>query len=148
MEILPHLWIQNYNQLDKKLIYIKKIKYIIHLSKYEPYIKKDNLEELKIPIDYSDEQSYEEQNIVMYQSLFDITEFIHDKIINNKNILLLGYHDKQDIEIILVSYFIRYGKLNIHDSILFLKSKKDDIFEPKCLFYFALNKFYYEFNKI
>lgn len=148
MEILPHLWIQNYNQLDKKLIYIKKIKYIIHLSKYEPYIKKDNLEELKIPIDYSDEQSYEEQNIVMYQSLFDITEFIHDKIINNNNILLLGYHDKQDIEIILVSYFIRYGKLNIHDSILFLKSKKDDIFEPKCLFYFALNKFYYEFNKI
>lgn len=83
----------------------------------------------------------------MYQYLYDTTDYIHEKIINNENILLLGYIYKQDIETIIIAYFIRYGKLTIHDSILFLKSKKNNIFDPKCLFYFSLNKFYHECNK-
>ena len=78
----------------------------------------------------------------MYQQLFDITDYIHEKIMNNQNILLLGYTDKQDIDTIVVAYYIKYGKVNIRDAILFLKSKKDNIFNPKCLFFFSLNKFY------
>jgi hypothetical protein len=146
MEVLPHFWITYYKN-NLFIIKKKKIKHIIHLSKNEPFIKKNEIEQIRIPIDYNDSQSYEEQNNIMYQHLFDITDYIHEKIINNENILLIGYEYKQDIETIIVSYFIRFGKLNIRDSIIFLKSKKHDIFEPKCLFYPSLNKFYNEFNK-
>ena len=146
MEVLPHFWILNYKD-DSFIIKKKKIKYVIHLSKNEPFVKKNDIEQIRIPLDYNDSQSYEDQNNIMYQNLFDITDYIHEKIINNQNILLLGYEYKQDIETIIISYFIRYGKLNIRESILFLKSKKDNIFQPKCLFYYALNKFYNELNK-
>jgi hypothetical protein len=87
-------------------------------------------------------------NNIFYQQLFDITDFIHEKVINNKNILILGYDDRQDIDVIIVAYFIRFGKLNIHDSINILKSKKKNIFNPKCIFFHSLNKFYMEINKI
>ena len=146
MEVLPHFWILNYKD-DTFIIKKKKIKYVIHLSKNEPFVKKNDIEQIRIPLDYNDSQSYEDQNNIIYQSLFDITDYIHEKVTNNQNILLLGYEYKQDIETIIISYFIRYGKLNIRESILFLKSKKDNIFQPKCLFYYALNKFYNELNK-
>jgi hypothetical protein len=146
MEILPHFWIGYYKE---NLHYIKekKIKNIIHLSKKENFIKKFNTEEIIIPIDYTEDNTYEEQNNIIYQHLFDITDYIHNKIINNQKVLLLGYEHKQDIDTIIVAYLIRYAKLNIHDSILFLKTKKENLFSPKCLFYFSLNRFYNQLNK-
>jgi hypothetical protein len=146
MEVLPHFWVEYYNEKYIEIIKRKNINYIIHLSKNEPFFK-NNIEQIRIVIDYHDSDSYETQNNIMYQYLYDITDNIHDKIINNKKVLLLGYSNKQDIDTIIISYFIRFGKLNIHDSILFLKSKKNDIFNPKCNFYFALNKFYNNYNK-
>ena len=147
MEILPHFWIGYYHNKNIKLIKEKNIKNIIHLSKNEDYKKNMNLEEIRIPIDYTDDDSYEFINNSLYQHLFDITEYIHEKILNNENILLMGYEDKQDIDSIIIAYFIRYGKLNIHDSIVYLRTKKSNIFYPKCIFYFSLNKFYNEINK-
>ena len=145
MEILPHFWISYYR---KKLLVIKekKIKTIIHLSKFEKFINKNNIEEICIPLDYTEYQSLEEKNNIIYDYLYDITDYIHKKITKNENILLLGYNNKQDIETIIVAYFIKFGKLNIHDSIVFLKSKKENIFQPKCLFYYALNRFYNKIN--
>ena len=147
MEILPHFWIGYYHNKNIKLIKEKNIKNIIHLSKNEDYKKNMNLEEIRIPIDYSDDDCYEFINNSLYQHLFDITEYIHEKILNNENILLMGYESKQDIDSIIIAYFIRYGKLNIHDSIVYLRTKKNNIFYPKCIFYFSLNKFYNEINK-
>jgi hypothetical protein len=147
MEILPHFWIGYYSDKFIRLIKEKHIRNIIHLSKNNSFTKIENLEEIRIPIDYDENDSYEEINNILYQQLFDITYYIHDKIINNKKILLLSNDDKQDIDAIIIAYFIRYGKLNIRDSIISLKSKKDDIFSPKCIFYDSLNKFYYEINK-
>ena len=76
-----------------------------------------------------------------------MTDYIHEKIINNEKVMLLGNYNKQDLDVFIVAYLIRLGKFNIQNSILFLKSKKKDIFNPKCLFFFALNKFYNELNK-
>ena len=149
MEILPHLWISYYNYKNNNLIKEKKINNIIHISKEDSFIQKKNIEieEIRIPFDYMENNSYEEQNNIVYEHLFDITEYIHTQINNNKNILLLGKEDKQDIDTIIIAYLIRYGKLNLRDSILFFKSKKENIFNPKCLFYFALNKFYENYSK-
>jgi len=141
MEILPHFWIGYYKE-NLQIIKTKKIKNIIHLSKDEPFIKKNDIEQIRVYIDYDENQSLEIQNNIMYQHLYDITDYIHEKIINNSNILLIGYINKQDIDTIVISYFIKFGKLTIRESILFYKSKKEHIFNPKCSFYHALNKFY------
>ncbi len=141
MEVLPHFWIAYYKE-NLHIIKTKRINHIIHLSKDEPFIKKSCYEQIRVPIDYDEDQSLEIQNTIMYQHLYDITDYIHEKIINNSNILLLGYSNKQDIDTIVVAYFIKFGKLNIRDAIISYKSKKDDIFNPKCNFYYALNKFY------
>ena len=141
MEVLPHFWIGYYKE-NLHIIKTKKIQNIIHLSKNEPFIKKNDIEQIRVPIDYDENQSLEVQNNIMYQHLYDITDYIHEKIINNSNILLIGYINKQDIDTIVISYFIKFGKLTIRESILFYKSKKEHIFNPKCSFYHALNKFY------
>ena len=147
MEILPHFWITYYKE-NYNIIKTKKIRDIIHLSKLEPFFKKENIEEIRIPIDYNENDNYETQNNIMYDNLSDITKYIHDKILNNHNVLLIGYFNKQDIDTIITAYLIRYGRLTIKDSITFLKSKKENIFDPKCNFYFALNKFYQLLNNI
>jgi len=146
MEIIPHFWVTYYKE-NYSIIKEKKIKNIIHLSKNEKFIKKLDLDEIRIPIDYDEEESIEKQNNIIYQHLFDVTDYIHEKIINNEKVMLLGNYNKQDLDVFIVAYLIRFGKLNIQNSILFLKSKKKDIFNPKCLFFFALNKFYNELNK-
>ena len=146
MEILPHFWITYYRE-NYIIIKEKKIKNVIHLSKNESFIKKLDLDEIRIPIDYDEEESMEKQNIIIYQHLYDVTDYIHEKIINNEKVLLLGQYGKQDLDVFIVAYLIRFGKINIQTATSFLKSKKKDIFEPKCLFFFALNKFYNELNK-
>lgn len=119
IEILPHFWIAYYHDN----ILLKNIKNIIHLSKNEPFFKK-NIEEIRVPIDYEENQSLEEKNNIMYQHLYDITDYIHDKVINSLSVLLIGYLDKEDIDTIIIAYFIRFGKLTIRDSIIYLKTKK------------------------
>ena len=147
MEIIPHFWIAYYDNYYIDIIKQKNIKNIIHISKNEPFTKRENIEEIRIPIDYNDNDSLETINNVLYQQLFDITDYIHDKIINNEKVLLLGYNYKQDIDNITVAYLIRFGKLTVKEAIFALKSKKNDIFIPKIMFYNALNKFYNELNK-
>jgi hypothetical protein len=146
MEILPHFWVTHFNE-KYNIIVKKKINNIIYLSKYEKFVKRDNIEQIRIPFDYDIDGSIDDMNINVYQHLFDITDYIHEKICNNENILLIGYIDRQDIDVVIISYFIRFGKMTLQNAINILKSKKDDIFNPKCLFFSALNKFYNELNK-
>ena len=146
MEIIPHFWISYFKE-NYNIIKEKKIKNIIHLSKDEPFIKKLDLDEIRIPIDYDDIESMEIQNNIIYQHLYDVTDYIHEKIINNQKIMLLGCNGKQDVDVFVIAYLIRYGKINVQCAISFLKTKKKDIFYPKCLFFHALNKFYNELIK-
>ena len=102
MEILPHFWI---GHLKKNIIFLKekKIESIIHLSKNEPFLKCRDIEQIRIPIEYTEDCTMDEKNIILYQHLFDVTDFIHEKIITNKNILLLGYENKQDLDAIITA---------------------------------------------
>ena len=148
MEFLPHLWISFYHSdYSHIILQRKKIKYIIHLSKTKSFFKTFHEEQIRIPLEYNDTDNYEEKNNILYQHLFDITDYIHQKIIHYQHVLLIGYEERQEIDTILVAYLIRYGKIDIHHSIQYLKSKKKDVFEPKCFYYYALQKFYTELNK-
>jgi hypothetical protein len=145
MEVLPHFWI-NYFKQNLHIIKEKNIKYIIHLSQNESFYNKSNIEEIRIPIDYNENDSYEVKNDTLYKYLFDITDYIHEKVMGCENVMLIGDEYKQDIDTIIVAYLIRFGKLNISESVRCLQSKRKNIFEPKCIFYHALSKFYYKFN--
>jgi protein-tyrosine phosphatase len=147
MEILPRFWISYYNDSYVYLLKEKKIRNILHISKKESFTKMEDLEEIRIPIDYNEHDSIDHMNNILYQQLFDITEYIHDKLLTNQKILLIGYDDKQDIDNLIIAYLIRYGKLTVKDAILFLRSKKNNIFVPKILFYDSLNKFYEQLNR-
>ena len=152
MEILPHLWLSDfYNYDDAKFLKEKKIKIIINVSKNKNFSKNNNrldIEEIRIPVEYDEEEtSVEEMNRILYEYIYDVTDYMHEKIMSNKNILLIGYQTRQDVDVFMVGYFIRYGKIDIHEGIKYLRSKKDNVMLPKCLFYPCLNKFYYELNK-
>lgn len=142
MEILPHFWIGYYENDEFSFIQKKGIRCILHISKHIRFFKNSDIEELHAPIDYDDNQdSFEIQNTAMYQQLADITNYIHERIMDNETVLLMCSIGKQDLETILVAYYIRYAKLSIEHAIEFLKTKMENIFYPKCIFYLALKRF-------
>jgi hypothetical protein len=147
MEIIPHLWIADFeNYDDKRFLKDKKITTIINLSKYKNFSNtnaKMSIDEIRIPIEYDEEtDSSEKINMILYEYLFDITEYIHERVINMKNILLVGYSSKEDINTIICAYFIRYAKIDVKEAIKYVKSKIENSYLNKILFYPALNKFY------
>lgn len=143
MEILPYLFISYYDDINLiNLIKNNKIKNIIHLSSKHDFFNKKKCEEIRVDIEYNEYDDLEIKNNIMYRCLFNITDYIHEKIINTEKVLLVGNSNKQDLDTIIVAYLIRFGKLTIYDSIQFFKTKKEYIFDPKCIFFGALSKFY------
>lgn len=121
MELLPHLWISQ-NSKSKEYIESKKIKSIVLLSKTTKFIKNSMIEQIRVPLEITDNNKND--NIIIYEHLYDVTYFIFDKIVNNKNVLIIGHEDDSSIlSIFMLAYFIRYGKLDIKHSLEFLNSK-------------------------
>lgn len=142
MEIIPHFWI---SEKIKNINFIKNknIKSIVLLSKNLPFYQNLDTEQIRIPIDISDNN--EQDNIYIYQHLFDVTNFIFEKIYNNKNILLIGNEkDYSVLYLFILCYYIRYGKIDIKNSLLFLETKLKIIYFN---FNNALFKFYNQINK-
>ncbi len=140
MEILPHFWISN-NLKNNNFVQRKNIKVIIILSKNIKFLKNYHHEQIRIPLEEFDNINF--RNNIIYQHLFDVTNFIYEKINDNKKILLVGNeYDENIINIFILAYIIRYGRLKPEYSYYFLKSKKNNINEPLNNFYQILNKFY------
>jgi hypothetical protein len=153
MEILPHLWIADFeNYDDRQFLKEKKIKSIINLSKYKNFSNTNAklfIDEIRIPIEYNEDNDTQEHiNNIIYEHFFDITEYIHERVINMKNVLLVGYSAKEDIDAFICAYFIRYAKIDVKEAIKYVKSKKNNSYINKILFYPSLNKFYNIINKI
>lgn len=142
MEILPHLWISD-KLKNSHFIKSKNIKAIIFLSKTIKYYKNIDVEQIRIPLESSDNNKSD--NVIIYQHLFDITNYIFEKIFNNKNLLIIGNEkDESMLYLIIICYYIRYGKLDIKNSLLFFETKlKMKYFNYNS----ALFKFYNQINK-
>lgn len=142
MEILPHFWISD---KIKHLNFIKQknIKSVVILSKFLNYYKNVDIEQIRIPLEITNNNKND--NIIVFQHLYDVTNFIFEKIYNNKNILLIGNEkDSSILYLFILCYYIRYGKLDIKNSLLFLETKlKMEYFS----FNDALFKFYNQINK-
>jgi len=142
MEVLPHLWISD-KPKQLQFLKMKNIKSIVYLSKYAKLIKNIDTEQIQIGIHITDNNKSD--NINAFQHLYDVTNFIFEKIYNNKNILIIGNEkDESVLYLFILSYYIRYGKLDIKNSLLFLETKiKMKYFH----FHDALFKFYNQINK-
>ena len=142
MEILPHFWISE-KPKNIDFLKIKNIKSVIFLSKYVKYYKNLDVEQIRITIEISNNNKLD--NINNFEYLYDVTQFIFEKIYNNKNILLIGNEkDSSILYLFILCYYIRYGKLDIKNSLLFLETKiKMKYFN----FNEALFKFYNQINK-
>ena len=142
MEILPHFWVSETNK-HINFIKAKNIKSIIFLSKYSNFYKHIDIEQIRIPFEATNDNKND--NIIAYQHLYDTTNFIFEKIYNNKNILIIGNEkDCSYLYLIILCYYIRYGKLDIKNSLLFLETK----IKMKYFHYHdALFKFYSVNNK-
>ena len=143
MEIIPHFWVHQ-TPKNKSFISSKKIKSVIFLSKKTIFYKNLDIEQIRIPLEKTDNNKND--NIIIYQHLYDVSYFIFEKIINNKNILVIGNeNDSSIMYIFILAYYIRYGKLDIKNSLNFLNSK---IIIDSFNYHDALFKFYKEVRKL
>ena len=142
MEILPHFWISDKIK-NSHFLKTKNIKAIIFLSKTLKYYKNIDVEQIRIPLELSDNNKND--NVIIYQHLYDVTNYIFEKIYNNKNLLIIvNEKDESMLYLIIICYYIRYGKLDIKNSLLFLETKlKMKYFNYNN----ALFKFYNQINK-
>ncbi len=144
IEVLPYIHFAYYEEeKSDKFFKRNKIKSIIHLSKSQKLFHSSSIEEIVIDLDY-DINHFDEQkiNIRLYEYLYDIIEFIYKKaIIENNNVCILGFKNKQDIDAILMAYFIKYAQVNYQEAHHYVMSKKMEHFYEKTYYYSCLKKY-------
>ena len=141
-EIISGIWICNKNDINKEFIKNKNINLIINCSK-EIYTKNNlNIEEIKIPLESSNQNTnIEKLNIIFYDYIFDTINFIHNNKLN-KNILIYSTNNVQRPISIIISYIIYNTKLKPLEILLFIKSKCNEVLLPKPVYLSSFEKIY------
>ena len=134
IEILPNLWIGNNELLKYKdklnIDYIINCSKDLHfLGKYSQYKMemKNNLEKYEI--------------IKMYEYLNETSEFIYKKLLENKSVLVLCETSNQKSASIIAAYIIKYGKINLNNTIHSIRTKHNTAFYPAIDYKNALEMF-------
>jgi hypothetical protein len=148
MEVLPFLYYEHYESKRNAKFFIKsKIRCIVHLSGKEKQFGSSGggeLEEVLIDLSgYTLERSSEQQiNLHLYSYLYDLIEFIYKKVIlENSPVCILGYEGKQDIDAILMAYFIKFAQVNYQEAHHYVMSKKMSGYYEKSYYYPCLKKY-------
>lgn len=137
VEIIPDLWIGCYSTSNiGNFQEENQISCLVNCSRDLHFIGK--YKEYNIPIRNNIEK-YEIQK--MYQYLLEVTEFIHQNLLNHQVVLIFCEDGIQKSPTIAVAYLMRYGRLPQDVAIKSVKSKKNDIFKPFLNFKYALDKF-------
>jgi len=123
IEILPSLWIGNYETLKHKDRL--NIDYIINCTKDLHFLGKSNNYKSDIKINL---EKYE--IIKMYEYLIETTEFIYKKIMNNNSVLVVCQSGNQLSPTVITAFIIKYGRLNINTIIKSLRTKHKTAFFP------------------
>ncbi len=149
MEVYPHLYTSTYDVYKElNIIKNKKIKIIIHVSKSKKFVAKDVIEEIRLPIEFNDDDfDFEHINLELYNYIHDIIEFIYTKLKENKNVLLLGFKHKQEVDVLVAAFYIKYGKVTPQLAIYYLRTKKTNIFLPECYYDKCLDYYYQHVSK-
>jgi hypothetical protein len=144
IEVLPYLSYSYYEDEKSDKFYKRnKINCIIYLSKSQKRFKSSQFEEVVIDLDYDiNHFDTNKINIRLYEYLYDLIEFIYKKtIIENNNVCILGFKNKQDIDAILMAYFIKYANINYQEAHHYIMSKKLCNYYDKTYYYNCLKKY-------
>lgn len=136
-EIISGLWLGDKNSShNTDFLTDKKIKCIINCSCDLPFINDSSIIKKRIPV--NDDLSFEANKIIL-KYLNKCLEFIHENILNNKNILVHCYAGKQRSATIILCYLIKYGKINKNIGVQLIQSKRQEAFTPGINFEYAIN---------
>lgn len=149
MEVVPFLYYEYYeSKKNLKFFQKSKIRCIIHLSGKEKQFgggkSVSDMEEVLIDLSgYTLERSSEQQiNLHLYSYLYDLIEFIYKKVIlENCPVCIMGYEGKQDIDAILMAYFIKFAQVNYQEAHHYVMSKKMGNYYEKSYYYPCLKKY-------
>ena len=120
-QILPGLWIGNYN--NTKFILDKNISIIINCTKY---INNFNINTKIYKLNVLDEHT-------LINNLDSILNYIH-KNIADKNILIYDITNQQKGETILLCYILREGNINLKPALKLLRTKFPNCFKNGIIF--------------
>ncbi len=151
IEVLPFLYYSYYEEeKNDKFFKRNKIKCIIHLSHKQKNFNSSEFEEVNILLHKNIERDGEKNvNIEFYNYLYDLVEFLYNKIIiENINVCILGHIDKQDIDALIMAYFIKYANVNYQEAHHYVLSKKLDQYYERSYYYDALKKYAKEIELI
>jgi hypothetical protein len=145
IEVLPFLYYAYYEEeKSEKFFKRNKIKCILHISSQQRGFSKDSgFEEVSIALEKNIDRDGEHKvNIEFYGYIYDLVEFIYNKvIIENINVCILGHQNKQDIDALLMAYLIRFANVNYQEAHHYVLSKKLDNHYERSYYYMALKKY-------
>ena len=118
IEFLPGAWVSNTKLLSEKFLKQKKINEIIDCHKDMNFFEgsENYIEAIKIEIKKTN-------HIKLHKYLVDITQHIHQNIINGNSMLIYDQHSIKKAPVILISYLMRYGHLTPVQTIQSYQSK-------------------------
>ena len=125
IEILPGLWIGSINYLENsEFLKDKNIKFLVNCEEDLNFLGKSK--------NYNDDvrknmEKYEKLKFSKY--LNEITKLINNKIKLEINVLVCCKDTQEKSSIVILCYLIRYGKLNIDNSLDMLKTKCPNTFQ-------------------
>lgn len=141
IEILPNLWIGN-----SEILKVKEklnINFIVNCSKDLHFLGKHSQYKMDI------KNNLEKYEIIkMYEYLNETTEFIHTKLIAKKNILVVCETSNQKSASIIAAYIIKYGKMNLKNTIKSIRTKHISAFYPSIDYENSLEMFESKFNNL
>ncbi len=148
IEVLPFLHYAYYEEeKSEKFFKRNKIKCFIHLQnhgeKRAHFSKDGGFEEVFILLEKDIDRDGEQKvNAEFYGYLYDLVEFIYNKVINeNVNICIIGHQHKQDMDALLMAYFIRFANVNYQEAHHYVLSKKLENYYERSYYYSALKKY-------
>lgn len=144
IEILPSLWISTYGYSENaEFLKDKNIGFLVNCEKDLNFLGKSK--------GYNDEirKNIEKYEILKFNKyLFEITERIHQKILDNTNCLIFCQDVIQKSPTIILCYIMRYGMINYQNSLDILRTKCPDVFKPNIKYEKTVKKFMEDlFNK-
>jgi dual specificity phosphatase 12 len=145
-EILPGLWLGDLkSSLDIGFLNDKQIQCIINCTDRYPFSDQVSIKvKYRLPVKDNLEQ---EEIDKLYEHLDEIVDLIQHWI-KSYNILIHCYAGKQRSAAVVIAYLIKYGLMDLESSIVAIKSKKPDVFEPTFNFESALKLYWLKLNEI
>ena len=133
-EIIPGLYLGNYQSSYKQNLEKNKIDIVINANKDLPFYS-DKTKNIRIDID--DDLSMS-SIIRMVYYLKHILPFINHQLRNKKRILIHCYAGMQRSAVIVAGYLIKYRNYNIDEAIEYIRGKRPIAFRPGVNFLHSL----------